>query len=118
MNVTLSVSPGHGEMIVIPTITFGGIANALLMEKRLDRFKPGPFFTWSVHLDGSRVEHDASVCQAGVYDRAVAAIQEAKKRGFRVNINCTLFDGADPTRVAAFFDEAMEAGIDGITVSP
>jgi 2-polyprenyl-6-methoxyphenol hydroxylase-like FAD-dependent oxidoreductase len=32
MNVTLSVSPGHGEMIVIPTITFGGVANALLME--------------------------------------------------------------------------------------
>ena len=32
MNVTLSVSPGHGEMIVIPTITFDGIANALLME--------------------------------------------------------------------------------------
>jgi 2-polyprenyl-6-methoxyphenol hydroxylase-like FAD-dependent oxidoreductase len=32
MNVTLSVSPGHGEMIVIPTVTFGGIANALLME--------------------------------------------------------------------------------------
>lgn len=32
MNVTLSVSPGHGEMIVIPTLTFDGIANALLME--------------------------------------------------------------------------------------
>lgn len=32
MNVTLSVSPGHGEMIVIPTVTFGGIATALLME--------------------------------------------------------------------------------------
>jgi 2-polyprenyl-6-methoxyphenol hydroxylase-like FAD-dependent oxidoreductase len=32
MNVTLSVSPGHGEMIVIPTITFSGVANALLME--------------------------------------------------------------------------------------
>ena len=32
MNVTLSVSPGHGEMIVIPTITFDGIASALLME--------------------------------------------------------------------------------------
>jgi 2-polyprenyl-6-methoxyphenol hydroxylase-like FAD-dependent oxidoreductase len=32
MNVTLSVSPGHGEMIVIPTITFDGVANALLME--------------------------------------------------------------------------------------
>jgi hopanoid biosynthesis associated radical SAM protein HpnH len=92
--------------------------NALLMEKRLDRYKPSPFFTWSVHLDGSREEHDAAVCQTGVYDRAVAAIKEAKKRGFRVNINCTLFDGADPEKVADFFSEAMAVGIDGITVSP
>ena len=92
--------------------------NALLMEKRLDRYKPSPFFTWSVHLDGSREEHDAAVCQTGVYDRAVAAIKEAKKRGFRVNINCTLFDGADPEKIADFFSEAMAAGIDGITVSP
>ncbi|EWY39468.1 radical SAM protein [Skermanella stibiiresistens SB22] len=92
--------------------------NALLMEKRLDRFKPSPYFTWSVHLDGAKEEHDASVCQSGVYDRAVAAIKEAKRRGFRVNINCTLFDGANPERVSSFFDDAMAAGIDGITVSP
>ncbi len=77
--------------------------NALLMEKRMDQYKPSPFFTWSVHLDGSREEHDAAVCQGGVYDRAVAAIKEAKKRGFRVNINCTLFDGAEPDKVADFF---------------
>ena len=32
MNVTLSVSPGHGEMIVIPTVSFDGVATALLME--------------------------------------------------------------------------------------
>lgn len=92
--------------------------NALLMEKRMDQYEPSPFFTWSVHLDGSREEHDAAVCQGGVYDRAVAAIRQAKKRGFRVNINCTLFDGADPEKVADFFTEAMAAGIDGITVSP
>ena len=52
--------------------------NALLMEKRLDRYKPSPFFTWSVHLDGSRAEHDAAVCQTGVYDRAVAAIRRPR----------------------------------------
>ena len=92
--------------------------NALLLEKRLDRFTPGPFFTWSVHLDGGREEHDRAVCQDGVFDRAVAAIRAAKARGFRVNINCTLFDGAEPAKVAAFFDEAMAAGIDAITVSP
>src|SRR5512132_1756597 len=49
--------------------------NALLMEKKLDQFKPSPFFVWSVHLDGSKDEHDRSVCQAGVYDRAVSAIR-------------------------------------------
>jgi hopanoid biosynthesis associated radical SAM protein HpnH len=53
-----------------------------------------------------------------VYDRAVAAIGTAKARGFRVNINCTLFNDADPERVARFFDAAAGLGIDGITVSP
>ena len=62
--------------------------------------------------------HDHSVCQTGTYDRAVAAIKNAKERGFRVNINCTLFNTAKADRVAAFFDTAMELGVDGITVSP
>jgi len=92
--------------------------NALLLEKRIDRFAPNPFFVWSIHLDGDREMHDRSVCETGVYDRAIAAIKLAKSRGFRVNINCTLFDGALPERVASFFDTVMEMGVDGITVSP
>ncbi len=32
MNVTLSLTPGAGELIVIPTITFDGIGTALLFE--------------------------------------------------------------------------------------
>ena len=62
---------------------------------------------WSVHLDGDQEDHDRSVCQDGVYDRAVKAIKAAKARGFRVNINCTLFNNAVPERVAAFFDTVM-----------
>ena len=92
--------------------------NALLMDKKLDRFRPNPYFVWSVHLDGDREMHDHSVCEDGVYDRAVASIGRAKEAGFRVNINCTLFDGAAPERVASFFDRVMELGVDGITVSP
>jgi hopanoid biosynthesis associated radical SAM protein HpnH len=92
--------------------------NALLMEKKLDQYEPNPFFTWSVHLDGDQQDHDKSVCQSGVYDRAVAAIKLAKSRGFRVNINCTLFDGADAERYARFFDDVKAIGVDGITVSP
>jgi hopanoid biosynthesis associated radical SAM protein HpnH len=93
-------------------------SNALLLEKKMDLFKPSPYFTWSIHLDGDREMHDHEVCQTGVYDRAVKAIQAAKARGFRVNINCTLFSTAEPERVARFFDDVKAIGIDGITVSP
>jgi hopanoid biosynthesis associated radical SAM protein HpnH len=92
--------------------------NALLLQKRLGLFQPSPYLVWSVHLDGDREMHDRSVCEDGVYERAVAALRAAKQRGFRVNINCTLFNDADPERVARFFDQAGSLGIDGITVSP
>ena len=92
--------------------------NALLMEKRMKDYEPSPYFVWSVHLDGDKQDHDKSVCQAGTYDRAVSAIKAAKAKGFRCNINCTLFNNADPERMAKFFDDVMAMGVDGITVSP
>ncbi len=92
--------------------------NALLLEKKIDRFKPHPDFTWNVHLDGGRDDHDKAVCQPGTYDAAVAAIKKAKSLGFRVNINSTLFDGADPAQVAEHLDIATALGVDGITISP
>ncbi|MET5116960.1 hopanoid biosynthesis associated radical SAM protein HpnH, partial [Burkholderia pseudomallei] len=76
---------------------------------------PSPYFVWSVHLDGDREMHDHSGSQEGVYDKAVAAIREAKRRGFRVNIYCTLFNDALPVRVAKFFDTLEPIGVDGIT---
>ena len=92
--------------------------NALLLEKKLDLFKPNKFFSWSVHLDGNQQDHDKSVCQDGVYDRCVSAIAKAKAAGFRTIINATLFNQADPERMARFFDDVMAMGIDGISVSP
>ncbi len=92
--------------------------NALLLEKKMELFQPHPYFSWDVHLDGDREMHDRAVSQEGVYDRAVAAIRKAKERGFRISINCTLFDGAEPERVARFFDEVMALGVDGIMTSP
>ena len=74
--------------------------NALLLAKKIDQYKPDPNFTWSIHLDGDQVMHDKSVCLDGVYEKAVAAIKLAKATGFRTQINCTLFDGADPERTA------------------
>jgi hopanoid biosynthesis associated radical SAM protein HpnH len=124
------VSIAGGEPLLhkeLPEIVRGIVArrkfvylctNALLMQKRMKDYKPSPYFVWSVHLDGDREDHDKSVCQEGVYDRAVEAIKAAKQRGFRCNINCTLFNTAKPERVARFFDTVMTLGVDGITVSP
>jgi hopanoid biosynthesis associated radical SAM protein HpnH len=92
--------------------------NALLMEKKLRQYEPSRFFIWSVHLDGDKDMHDRSVCQDGVYDRAAQAIKTAKDRGFRVNINCTLFNNSSAEKVASFFDSVKALGVDGITVSP
>ncbi len=92
--------------------------NALLLEKKMDDYKPNPFFSWDIHLDGDKEMHDKAVSQDGVYDKAIAAIKEAKRRGFRLSINCTLFDGAQPERVARFFDSVMAMGVDGIMTSP
>ena len=124
------VSIAGGEPLLhkdMPAIVKGIIArkrfvylctNALLLEKKLDQYEPSPYFVWSVHLDGDQKMHDHSVSQEGVYDRAVAAIKAAKARGFRVNINCTLFNDAVPENVANFFDTLKGMGVDGITVSP
>ena len=92
--------------------------NALLLKRKIDLFQPSRFLSFSVHLDGLQTEHDHAVCRDGVFDQAVAAIQEALKRGFRVTTNTTLFDGVNPERVRAFFDYAMGLGVEGMMVSP
>ena len=92
--------------------------NALLLEKRLEGYRPHKNFAFDVHLDGDEEMHDHSVGQKGVFDRAVAAIKAAKAKGFRVCINTTLFDGADPARVAAFLDHVKTIGLDGVMISP
>jgi len=92
--------------------------NALLLSKKIDQYRPDPMFTWSIHLDGDKAMHDASVCLDGVYETATAAIKLAKAKGFRVSINCTLFQNAIPERVAAFLDEMKALGLDGTTISP
>jgi hopanoid biosynthesis associated radical SAM protein HpnH len=92
--------------------------NALLLKQKIDLFKPSKYLTFSVHLDGQKEHHDFSVCLEGGYEKAVEGIKEALKRGFRVTTNTTLFDGADPNSVRAFFDEMMELGIEGMMLSP
>jgi hopanoid biosynthesis associated radical SAM protein HpnH len=92
--------------------------NALLLSRHLDDYIPSPYLTFSVHLDGNRERHDASVCRSGVFDQTVESIQKALQRRFRVTINCTLFQGESAQNVAAFLDDVMALGVEGVTISP
>jgi hopanoid biosynthesis associated radical SAM protein HpnH len=124
-----AVSIAGGEPLLhreMPRIVEGYLAkkklvilctNALLLKKKIGDYKPHKFFTWSIHLDGDKAMHDHAVDQDGTYDVAVEAIELAKSRGFRVQVNCTVFDGADPARLAAFFDEMKRLDVE-ITLSP
>jgi hopanoid biosynthesis associated radical SAM protein HpnH len=94
--------------------------NAILLREKLEAglFTPSKYLSFSVHMDGLREEHDEAVCRDGVFDQAADAIREALRRGFRVTTNTTLFDGADPVRVRAFFDAMMDLGVEGMMLSP
>ena len=91
--------------------------NALLLRKKFDLFKPSKYFTFSIHIDGIREDHDKSVCKDGAYDVVVDAIREAVKLGFRVTTNTTIFKDSSPERIRLFFDDMMVLGVEGMTLS-
>ena len=92
--------------------------NGLLLNTHIEDYTPSAYLTISIHLDGNRERHDALAGQPGVYDRAVEAIQLARAKGFRVTVNCTLYDGMTAQETAGHFDFVMSLGVEGITVSP
>ena len=93
--------------------------NALLMKKKMDKFEPSPYFAWAVHIDGLRERHDASVYQEGVFDEAVEAIKEAKRRGFRVTTNTTFFNTDTPQTVRDVLDYLNDdLQVDHMMISP
>ena len=91
--------------------------NALLLEKKLHLFEPSPYLFFSIHLDGLKEQHDKSVCQEGVFERAVSAVKAAKAKGFIVNVNCTIYDGHPAEAIAGFLDLCKELDV-GVSISP
>ena len=93
--------------------------NGILMKKKLDIFKPSPYFTWVVHLDGMRERHDQFVEREGIFDKCVDAIKEAKERGFRVNTNTTFLTTDTPKTVRDVLDFLNdELKVDQMQISP
>ncbi len=93
--------------------------NAMLLRKKMDNFTPSPYFAFAVHIDGLRERHDASVAKEGVFDEAVEAIREAKRRGFRVTTNSTFFNTDTPQTVVEVLDFLNDdLKVDEMMISP
>jgi hopanoid biosynthesis associated radical SAM protein HpnH len=93
--------------------------NALLLERKLDRFAPNSRFSWVVHIDGLRERHDESVSRDGTFDKAVAAVAAAKAKGFKVTTNTTFFSTDSPTTIREVLDFLNDdLGVDQMMISP
>jgi hopanoid biosynthesis associated radical SAM protein HpnH len=93
--------------------------NALLLERKLSNFKPSPYFSWAIHMDGLRERHDESVEREGVFETAVAAIKTAKAAGFRVTTNTTFFTHDSPKTVREVLDFLNDdLKVDEMMISP
>jgi hopanoid biosynthesis associated radical SAM protein HpnH len=93
--------------------------NALLLERKLEKFTPHPRFSWVVHIDGLRERHAESVSREGTFDKAVAAIRKAKELGFKVNTNTTFFTSDSPNTVREVLDFLNdELKVDQMMISP
>jgi hopanoid biosynthesis associated radical SAM protein HpnH len=93
--------------------------NAVLLRRKIDRFKASPYFSFVVHLDGLQERHDQAVDREGVFEEAVAAIREAKARGFRVTTNSTFFSNDSPKTVRSVLDFLNDdLKVDAMMISP
>ena len=92
--------------------------NGLLLEESLGKFNPGPWLSFSVHVDGLAETHDRLAGRRGTFTRAIRAIGAAKKRGFRVLTNTTVYNDSDPAEIAQLLALLMECGVDGVLLSP
>ncbi len=95
--------------------------NAMLVAKKIDKLdiKPSPYFSWVVHIDGLRERHDEAVSKQGVFDEAVKAIADLKRRGFKVSTNTTFFNTDTPQTiidVLNFLNDDL--GVDEMQISP
>ncbi|MGB9112373.1 MAG: adenosyl-hopene transferase HpnH [Acidimicrobiales bacterium] len=93
--------------------------NAVLMKRKIDRFKPSSRFAWVIHLDGLKERHDAAVDKEGVFETAIEAIKLAKQKGFRVTTNSTFFTHDSPKTVREVLDFLNdELKVDSMMISP
>jgi hopanoid biosynthesis associated radical SAM protein HpnH len=93
--------------------------NGLVLDTKVfGRIAPHKRLTINVHLDGMRETHDAVCARAGVFDKAIEMIREAKVRGYHVMTNTTIFKTTELAEIEALCELLNRLGVDGMLLSP
>lgn len=92
--------------------------NGTILDWKLDVFKPHPMFNINVHVDGLEKTHDAVTNRPGTFRQVIENIRLAKKKGFTVCTNTTVYKETDPLEINDLFNELQLLGVDGMLVSP
>lgn len=93
-------------------------SNALLLKEFLAKLPLHHNLTLNIHLDGLENTHDRILGHHGAFRSAVDGIREAKRLGFRVCTNTTIFRDSDLLEIELLFAQLTELGVDGILVAP
>lgn len=92
--------------------------NGMFIKKRLHEFRPTSRFFFNVHLDGLEETHDLAVERKGVFKSAVDGIVAAKRAGFLVCTNTTIYKETNLAEIDALFAYLTKLNVDGFMLSP
>jgi hopanoid biosynthesis associated radical SAM protein HpnH len=92
--------------------------NGMFIKKRLHEFRPTSRFFFNVHLDGLEETHDLAVERPGVFRAAVEGIVAAKKAGFLVCTNTTIYKETNIEEIDQLFAYLTRLGVDGFLLAP
>ena len=93
--------------------------NGLVLDSKVfGRVSPHKRLTLNVHLDGMRRTHDQVCAREGVFDAAIGAIREAKRLGYHVTTNTTVFKDTSIEEIQELCELVTSLGVDGLLISP
>jgi len=92
--------------------------NGMFLRKKLDEYSPDGKFFFNIHLDGLEATHDMAVEREGVFREAMEGLKAAKKAGFKVCTNTTVYKETDMREIEELFQFLEQFDLDGHMLAP
>lgn len=92
--------------------------NGMRLDRFLDKWRPSPYLTINISMDGLEATHDLVRSRKGLYQIDIRMIKLAKAKGFRIVTNTTIYKETKVDEVEQLFAELAALGVDGFLVTP